>query len=76
MQSQEQERGGGWRVTDASLELHHIETRMVRMEQVFLPYIVAPTGDTLYEFLAERRFLLAAPDDSLGETVDGEVTHD
>ena len=65
-----------WRIvkdwTQAQMAI--IETRMVRMEQVFLPYIVAPTGDTLYEFLAQRRFLLAAPDDSLGETVDGEVT--
>jgi len=31
---------------------------MVKMEQIFLPYIITPSGKTLYEGLAERHFLL------------------
>jgi hypothetical protein len=35
-----------------------LETGMVKMEQIFLPYMVANDGRTFYEVLAAQRFLL------------------
>jgi len=35
-----------------------LETEMVRMEQVFLPYMVGKDGKTLYETMIDRHFLL------------------
>jgi hypothetical protein len=66
-----------WRIVKdwVSAQMAIIETRMVVMEQVFLPYIVSPTGDTLYDALAQRRFLLTAPDETVeGETVDDQTS--
>ena len=35
-----------------------IDTQMVRPEEVFLPYMVARDGRTMYEVMTERQFLL------------------
>ncbi|MBA7671112.1 hypothetical protein ES703_79263 [subsurface metagenome] len=35
-----------------------LETEMVRMEQVFLPYMVGKDGKTLYETIVDRKFRL------------------
>ena len=49
-----------WRIIkdwiDAQLAI--IETEMVTLEQVFLPYMQVKDGQTLYEAMVERRFLL------------------
>jgi hypothetical protein len=39
-------------------QMAFIETGMVRTEQVFLPYMVAKDGRTLYEVLVDQKFLL------------------
>lgn len=35
-----------------------IETDMVKMEEVFLPYMATPTGETFYEVMEDKGFLL------------------
>jgi len=35
-----------------------LETEMVQMEQIFLPYVITQGGRTLYEVMVERHFLL------------------
>ena len=49
-----------WRIVKDWIEAQMaiLETEMVKMEQIFLPYIITPSGHTLYEYIAERRFLL------------------
>lgn len=49
-----------WRIGKDWIEaqLALLETEMVKMEQVFLPYLITPTGRTLYESMKESRFLL------------------
>jgi hypothetical protein len=54
----------GWRIlkdwVEAQLAL--IETGMVTVEQVFLPYAQSATGQTIYEALVEKKFTgLALP---------------
>lgn len=45
---------------DAQLAL--VETEMVRIEEVFMPYLVVDKkGTTLYQQIAEKNFLLEAP---------------
>lgn len=52
-----------WRVTKDWVEaqLAIIEIKMVKPEQVFLPYMVQQNGKTLYENAVGSRFLLEAP---------------
>jgi hypothetical protein len=49
-----------WRIikdwVDAQLAI--IETEMVTLEQVFLPYMQVKDNKTLYEVMIEKRFLL------------------
>ncbi len=49
-----------WRIikdwVDSQLAI--IESEMVRLEQVFLPYMTVKDGQTLYEAMAQRGFLL------------------
>lgn len=49
-----------WRIlkdwTEAQMALLDIE--MVRFEEIFLPYIETNTGQTVYERLEEKQFLL------------------
>jgi len=35
-----------------------LETEMVKMEQIFLPYVIIDTGKTLYEAMIDRHFQL------------------
>jgi len=42
-------------------QLALVETDMVRIEEVFMPYLVVDQGKTLYEKLAHNGFLLEAP---------------
>lgn len=48
-----------WRIikdwVEAQMAL--LETEMVRMEQIFLPYVVTRSGATLFEVLKEQKFL-------------------
>ena len=49
-----------WRIikdwVEAQMSL--LETEMVKMEQIFLPYIITPGGQTVYQVIAEKHFLL------------------
>jgi len=59
--TQEQALRVAWRIikTWVEAQMAFIETRMVRMEQVFLPYVVMPDGGTLSDkILKDPRFLL------------------
>lgn len=49
-----------WRIVEDWMEAQFalIETRMVKTEQVFLPYMVVKGGQTLYEQIANDKFLL------------------
>jgi len=68
-----------WRIikdwVDSQLAL--LETRMVDMEEVFLPYAVGENGKTLYESMRERNFQLPSDDgrDKL-ESVEAERVED
>lgn len=48
-----------WRITKDWVEAQMaiLETEMVKMEQVFLPYIVTPSGLTLFEVMESRNLL-------------------
>lgn len=35
-----------------------LDINMVQFEEIFLPYIVIPSGQTVYEKLEEKQFLL------------------
>jgi hypothetical protein len=39
-----------------------LDIEMVRMEEIFMPYIVDNQGKTLFEKLAEKQFLLTTQD--------------
>ena len=39
-------------------QLALLDTEMVRMEQVFLPYIITGSGQTVFEVMAGKHFLL------------------
>ena len=58
--SREQAERVAWRIlkdwVEAQMALLDIE--MVRFEEIFLPYIETNTGQTVYERLEERKFLL------------------
>lgn len=49
-----------WRIIKewVAAQLAILETEMVRMEQVFLPYIITDDKRTLFERMEEHRFLL------------------
>jgi hypothetical protein len=40
---------------------------MVKTEEVFLPYLVAPNGQTLFYVLQEQQFLLPSPRTTVDE---------
>ena len=40
-----------------------IDTGMVQPEEVFLPYLIGQSGQTLFETMVERQFLLPSPQD-------------
>lgn len=53
-----------WRIVKDWVEAQMaiLETEMVKMEQIFLPYVITPNGQTLYEVFEEKRFLLTQGD--------------
>jgi hypothetical protein len=55
-----QARRTGWRIVKVWVvaQMAILETEMVSMEQIFLPYMVMPTGKTLYESMVDSSFLL------------------
>ena len=57
--SEEQAARIAWRIIKDWLEAQMaiLETEMVKMEQIFLPYIVTRTGQTLFEVMEGRKFL-------------------
>lgn len=51
-----------WRIIKNWVEAQMaiLETETVKMEQIFLPYMVSDSGKTLYESIEEKQFLLGA----------------
>ena len=53
-----------WRIikdwVEAQMSL--LETEMVRMEQIFLPYVIIRSGQTVYQVMSEKHFLLESGD--------------
>jgi len=58
-----------WRIVKdwVQAQMAIIETEMVRMEQVFLPYVITEGGRTLYEAMMERHFQLGSGEGGKGE---------
>lgn len=51
-----------WRIVKdwVAAQMAILETEMVSVEQIFLPYLVSEDGHTLYETMVQRQFLLSA----------------
>lgn len=49
-----------WRIVKDWVEAQMaiLETEMVKMEQIFLPYVITDSGKTLYEAMMDRHFQL------------------
>jgi len=49
-----------WRIVKdwVKAQMAIVETEMVRIEQVFLPYWITPSGKTLYDHLVDTKFQL------------------
>jgi len=49
-----------WRIIKDWIEaqMSLLETEMVRLEQIFLPYVITPGGQTVYQVMVEKHFLL------------------
>ena len=49
-----------WRIIKDWVEsqMSLLETEMVKMEQIFLPYVITPGGQTIYQVIAGKGFLL------------------
>ena len=58
--SQEQALRVSWRIikTWVEAQMAIVETKMVTLDQVFLPYVVTDSGQTLYDRLKAANFLL------------------
>jgi len=58
-----------WRIikdwVEAQVSL--LETEMVRMEQIFLPYIITPGGQTVYQVMVEKHFQLGPGEGGKGD---------
>ena len=58
-----------WRIikdwVEAQMSL--LETEMVRMEEIFLPYVITPSGQTIYQVAAQKGFLLGPGGGDKGE---------
>lgn len=63
LKTEEQAIRVGWRIIkawiDAQMAIY--ETKMVKMEQIFLPYMVTPNGMTFFEQLENNQFALPEP---------------
>jgi hypothetical protein len=53
-----------WRILKdwVQAQMAIVDTKMVRIEQVFLPYAIMPDGRTLYERVRDARFVLPPAD--------------
>ncbi len=49
-----------WRILKdwVAAQMAILETEMVKMEQIFLPYVITKNGKTLYEVMVDRHFHL------------------
>jgi len=49
-----------WRIIKDWIEaqMSLLETEMVKMEEIFLPYVITPGGQTIYQVMANKGFLL------------------
>jgi len=58
-----------WRIIKDWIEaqMSLLETEMVKMEQIFLPYVITPGGKTVYQVMAEKHFLLGPGEGGKGE---------
>jgi len=58
-----------WRIVKDWVEAQMaiLETEMVRMEQIFLPYVITDSGKTLYEAMIDRHFQLGPGEGGKGE---------
>ena len=58
-----------WRIVKDWVEAQMaiLETEMVRMEQIFLPYVITDSGKTLYEAMLDRHFQLGPGEGGKGE---------
>jgi len=56
--NQEQAVKVAWRIVKDWVEAQMaiLETEMVRMEQIFLPYVVTPGGQTVFEVIEQKQF--------------------
>jgi len=58
-----------WRIikdwVEAQMSL--LETEMVRMEEIFLPYVITGSGQTIYQIMAEKQFLLGTGEGGKGD---------
>ena len=50
-----------------SAQLALLETEMVKMEEIFLPYVITPGGQTIYQVMAGKGFLLGPGEGGKGE---------
>ncbi|GAI54323.1 unnamed protein product [marine sediment metagenome] len=50
-----------------SAQLALLETEMVKMEEIFLPYVITRGGQTIYQVMAEKHFLLGPGEGGKGE---------
>ena len=60
---QEQALRTAWKITNdwVKAQMAIIQVKMASLEQVFLPYIIAKQGQTVYEVWREQQGLLEAP---------------
>lgn len=58
-----------WRIVKDWVEAQMaiLETEMVKMEQIFLPYVITDSGKTLYEAMIDRHFQLGLGEGGKGE---------
>ncbi|GAI72718.1 unnamed protein product, partial [marine sediment metagenome] len=61
-----------WRIVKdwVSAQMAIIETEMVKMEQIFLPYVITVSGKTLYEAMLDRHFQLGPGEGDKGDKGD------
>lgn len=57
-----------WRIIKDWIEaqMSLLETEMVRMEEIFLPYVITQGGKTVYQVMAEKHFLLGSGEGDKG----------
>ena len=58
-----------WRIVKDWVEAQMaiLETEMVKMEQIFLPYVITQSGRTLYEAMVDQHFQLGSGEEAKGE---------